>query len=317
MIELAYILHYANIMIITVLSSLGCGIGGGLTSIASLEAINIQPRAKGEIARASLIGLALIETAAILALIITFMIFTTKNITLYTALAECGVTLAVGVTSLIVGIVSSFPVQEACLSIARQPFFSQRILNLMLITQSIIQTAIIFGFLIALLIKFQIPTVETLTQGCVLCAGGLALGLGAIGPTIGLGKFAQQACMSVSVNRKAYNQILPFVLMSEAIIETPLIFAFLIALIITLTGSARSDTTITIIQMFAAALCIGIGTFSPGLSSSKTASTACHQIAHNPQQYSALSQTSMFGQGLIDAAAIYALLISLAILFIG
>lgn len=315
MIELTPILHYANIMAIAALSSLGCGIGGGLTSIASLEAINIQPRAKGEIMRASIIGLALIETAAILALIITFMIFTTKNITLYTTIAECGITAAVGITSLIVGIVSSFPVQKACLSIARQPFFSQRILNLMLITQSIIQSSIIFGFLIALFIIFQMPTVATLTHAYVLFAGGLALGFGAIGPTIGLGRFAERACMSVSVNRKAYNRILPFVLMSVAIIETPLIFAFLVSLIITVTGPAKGDSAINIVRMFAAALSIGLGTLSPGISSSKTASAACHQIAHNPQQYSELSQTSMFGQGLIDAAAIYALLISLAILF--
>jgi F-type H+-transporting ATPase subunit c len=315
MIDLTLIVHYANIMLVGILGSLGCGIGGGLTSIASLEAINIQPQAKGEITRASIIGLALIETAAILALISTFMIFTTKEVTFYKVIAECGITLAVGITAFTAGIVSSYPVQKACYSIARQPFFSQQISNLMLITQTLIQASIIFGFLIGLFISLQLPTVKTLAHGVILASGGLALGLGAIGPTIGLGKFAQQACMAVSINRKAYNQILPFVFLSEAVIETPLIFAFLIALIITFIGPAKGEDPLTVVRIFAAAIAIGIGTFSPGISSSITASSACHQIAYNPQQYPILSQTSLFGQGLIDAAAIYALLISLAILY--
>jgi len=180
---------------------------------------------------------------------------------------------------------------------------------------SLIQSSIIFGFLIGLFISFQLQSVETLAHGAILAAGGLALGLGAIGPTIGLGTFARKACMAVSINRKAYNRIIPFVFLSQAVIETPLIFAFLISLLITLTGPAKGTDPLTITRMFAAALAIGIGTFSPGISSSNTAASACHQISYNPQQYSILSQTTLFGQGLIDAAAIYALLISLAIIY--
>ena len=78
----------------------------------------------------------------------------------------------------------------------------------------------------------------------------------------------------------------------------------------------KNETAFAAVRMMSAALCIGIGTLAPSLSSSKTASAACNQIAHNPQNYSMLSQTSMFGQGLIDAAAVYALLVSLLILFI-
>ncbi|MEX0939803.1 MAG: ATP synthase F0 subunit C [Candidatus Babeliales bacterium] len=316
MFDLISILHYGSITFIITLSSLASGIGGGLASIAALQAINIQPRAKGEIVRASIIGLALIETAAILALIITFLVFTTKNITLPIVIGQVGIAFAVGIPALIVGIASSFPVKEACLSIARQPFFSQRILNLMLITQSIIQTAIIFGFLIGMFIKLQFSSLESLTHAFSLCASGLAIGIGSIGPALGLARFAQQACKSASVNRKAYGQLLPFVFMSEAIIETPLIFAFLISLMIAITAGGPAENMLTVVKVFAAAICIGISTLMPSLSSSKTASSTCVQITYTPQQYSVLSQTSLFGQGLIDAAAIYALLISFAILLL-
>ena len=67
--------------------------------------------------------------------------------------------------------------------------------------------------------------------------------------------------------------------------------------------------------MLAAGLCTGIGTFGPGISSGKTASAACHQIAVNPEHHGMLSKVSIFAQGLIDTSAIYALLISLLLIF--
>lgn len=320
MTEYAALLPYVSIAFIATFTTLGVGIGSGKASLAAVEAINIQPRAKNEINRTTIIGLALIETAAILSLIICFMFFrkpvNPENM-VYSGIVYVGIACAVGITGFVVGLVSSYPVQKACLSIARQPFFSQKILNIMLITQSIIQTASIFGFLIAMLINLQMDSITTLTHSIILCASGIAIGFGSIGPAVGLGRFARTACRSISVNRKAYDRILPFIFMSVAIIETPLIFAFLISLILTGSGKSYQDENMLgAFRALCSALCIGIGTLSPGLSSSKTAASACKQISRNPDNYSALSQTSMFGQGLIDAAAVYALLVSLLILFL-
>jgi F-type H+-transporting ATPase subunit c len=317
MLELVTLLHIGGVVLIIILSTIGGGLGGGHATKAALEAINIQPRAKAEIVRALLIGLALIETAAVLALIIIFMLlFQVKAQTIPEAIAAMGIAAAIGITSLVVGIVSSWPIQKAVHSIARQPFFGQRILNLMLITLSLIQTAIIFGFLIALLISLQLSSIHHISHAITLCVAGFTLALGSIGPTIGLAQFAQIACEKISINRKAYQTVLPFVFMSEAIIETPLIFVFLVCLIMVLKAPATPDTLITIAKMCGAGLCISIGTCSPGLNSSKTSAAACTQIVKNPSNYAILSQTSMFGQGLIDAAAIYALLISLFMLFV-
>jgi F-type H+-transporting ATPase subunit c len=315
MLQLAPSIHYSLIGIIGTISAFAGGVGGGLSSLAALDAINIQPRAHREITKTCLIGLALIETASILALIMAFLLFLQPSMNLAASIAEIGIALSIGTTSFITGIVSSFPVQKAVLSTARQPFFAQKILNLMLITQSIIQTAVILGFLISIFIYSQLPIIQSLIHALSLVAAGLAMSLGAIGPTLGLARFAQVACSCVSINKKSYGRILPFVFMSEAIIETPLIFSFLIALIIIITTFTPTYESITIARMFAASLCIGIGTIAPGLSSSRTASAACQQIACNTQRYSSISQASIFGQSLIDAAAIYALLISLLIIF--
>ncbi|MGE0206638.1 MAG: ATP synthase F0 subunit C [Candidatus Babeliales bacterium] len=316
--EIAILLHVTSIFLITVLCVLGGAIGGGISSVASMQALNIQPRAKSEIVRASLIGLALIETSTILALIITIILFlkTPEHLvhSLSNSIAELGITFAIGITSFVVGIISALPVKSTCYAIARQPFFSQNILNLMFITQSVIQSSVLFGFLVALLIKAQVTSLETTAQAFQLLAAGLAIGIGSIGPAIGLSIFAEQACKGISVNRSSYAKILPFTLMSEGIIETPLIFAFAVSLVLLI--PINEPTTLTSIRAVAAALCIGIGTLGPSLSSSKLASKACEKISSNPEHYSILSQTSMFGQGIIDAAAVYALLTAIHIIFL-
>ena len=101
MLEFALLLPYISIVFIGTLVILGVGIGSGMASLTALEAINIQPRAKTEITRALLIGLALIETAAILALIVTFIIFNKPfecEQIIYAGIAHIGIACAIGIS---------------------------------------------------------------------------------------------------------------------------------------------------------------------------------------------------------------------------
>lgn len=307
----------ASIGTIVSLISLSVGLSSGNASIAALRAIDIQPGAKNAISKATIIGLALIDTAAILALIITVLLFV-KNPGQYNGIAHAGIVFAIGLPGFFVGLTSSYPLIETCYSIARQPFFSQKIINLMLITQSIIQTPLIFGFLISLLILNKTTELTSLAESITIFSSGIAFGIGSIGPTLGLGDFARHACRNISISRNAYNSLISFTFLSQAVIETPLIFALLISLLLTTQTSFNNEQHILLVSAKAlgAALCIGLGTLSAGISSSKIASNACKQIAINPSLYRILSQTSLFGQGLIDATAVYALLISLFIVLL-
>lgn len=314
--EMAYLFHVTSMGIIVSAISLSVGIASGKAGYAALDAINIQPAAKNEISKTIIIGLALIETAAILALIVTILLFVQPPHSFYHGLGQLGVMCAIGIPGFLVGLVSAYPVIETCYSLARQPFFSQKITNLMLITQSIIQTPLIFGFLISLLMVSKLPSLTSLAESISIIASGIALGVGSIGPTLGLGRFARTACKNISVNREAYGSLISFTFMSQAIIETPLIFSLLISLLLTTQASSSQQSFLTIVKALGAAFCIGLGTISAGLNSSKIASHACQQIAINPTHYRTLSQTSLFGQGLIDATAVYALLISLFIVLL-
>lgn len=313
MIELAYFFHYFTIALLVCVSALGVGIGQGLISVEALKAINIQPQAQTSITRISILGMALLEFASISGLtLVIFIFFGTKNITLYSSIAEMGIAASLAITGLVIGFASYFPASQACKSMARQPFFSQQILRFMLLSQSIIQTPIVFSFIIAMFIKMQVNDITTLADALRLLACGLCIGLGSIGPALGLANFAKTACSSIGINRNAYQKLLSFTFISQAIIETPILFSLLLSLI--LLGSTSKDL-LSSIAMLSAALCTGIGTFGPGFSSGRIASSACEQIAFNPENHTQLSRISMFGQGMVDTGSIYAFLIAILIFF--
>lgn len=314
--EYAHILHLVGIALVVGLTSIGVGIGGGLTGRAAVTSLYRQPGASSDLFKASFISLALVETAGIFSIVMAFVLLLNFKQTpnFYGSLGTLGIALALGISGFITGIYSSLPAQAAFKAIARQPFFAPRIINLMLITQSLIQTPVIFGLLVSLLITTGISSASTLIEGTQLLAAGLCIGLGSIGPTIGLGRFTYEACYTSGVNRSSYGKIVPFTLISSAIIETPLIFALIIALLITQTTFA--NTTLGILIPFMAAMCMAFGALGSGLSSSRTATQACIVIGRDPATTALVSKVSLVAQALIDAIAIYALLIALLMIFL-
>lgn len=309
-------LHYMTIACTVGLNSVAVGIGEGLATLGTIRAMDIQPEAKSEIQNCAIMGMALIETSAILGVAMaSILLFGTsaESRTPYFGLAEIGIAAAICLPGIIVGIVSAFPAQTACLAIARQPFSHTLIMRFMLVTQSIIQTPIIFGFLIAMFIKAQAPFAASLGESLRLIASGLCIGIGSIGPALGLAHFAKTACASMGINRHAQGKLVPFTFISQAIVETPIIFSLVVALIIMTSSAANDFQGITFI---AAALSIGIGTFGAGISSGRTAAAACHQIAINPREYSMLSKVSMIAQGIIDTSAIYAFVVSFILIIL-
>lgn len=315
--ENTYLLHYGTIALVVALNSVGVGLGEGLTSLAALKAINIQPHARPEISKTFILGMALIETAAVIGLTMSLMLLAPVKETAATDfvnLAELGIALAICVAGTVIGVVSSFPAQQACYSVARQPFFSQKIQGLMLLTQSLMQTPIIFAFIVALFIKSQLPTIISSADSIRLLASGLCIGVGSIGPSIGLSLFSQEVCQGVGINPYAYQKLLSFTLISEALIESPLIFALLISLILLQANVGDTFSFINASAFLASAICMGLGTLGVGISSGRVAASACRQIAFKPELYGSIYRTSVFGQILIETCSIYALIVSFALI---
>lgn len=312
--------QYVSIALIIGTNSVAVGIGEGIACQAALDAINIQPAARTDISKTMILGTALMETSALLGLAMgVLLIIGTlgQTHTLGTALASWAIACALCLPGFFVGIFSGLPVKQACLAIARQPFFAPKILRFMLINQSITQTPAIFGFIIAILIKNQLPLATAdLAQGLRLLGAGLSVGLGNIGPIIGLALFAQNACAALGINRTIYSKMLTFAFISQAIIETPGLFSLVISFLLVLAQADAGNVPAGLI-LLASGLCAGMGMIAIGISSGKTAGVTTEQMAFHSQHIAPLTRTSMFAQGIIDTAAIYVFLIAFGLFLIA
>lgn len=317
---LSEFIHYGTIALTVGINSIGVGLGQGYTSKGALEAIDLQPSARNDIFRTALIGIALIETAAIMGIIIAIVLLGStkpKPTSFYADIASIGIALAICTTGVVLGIASALPARAACFAIARQPFFTRRIVGFMIMTQALIQTPIIAGLIIALFIRNQAVSATNLTDSFRLIACGGCIGLGSIGPAIGLALFAKQACSGLGINRKAYDNLLSFTLISEVIIETPIIFSLIIALTLLFMSPVSDPNDLSRgIAYLAAGLCTALGTIGPGISSGRVAAAACKQIAYNPATYSYLGRITLLTQGLIETCVIYAIIISFVLILI-
>lgn len=313
------LLHFITVAFTISCSALSVGLGQGLVSIASLKAMNTQPNARSEISKTFMFGMALTETAAIIGLITALIIFDPHSALPnmpFIHYAELGIAGAIGITSLVVGIAASFPARAACFSVARQPYFSQKIQLVMLLTQSLMQTPLIFAFLIALLIKSQALFALDLTDSLRLLGAGLSIGLGSIGPAIGLGIFASKACQMLGTNRYAYPEIFSFTLITQAILESPIILSLIISLMLIGSKASLMHFELNGIPLLCAGLVMGLGTLGVGIASGKTSSEACKAIALKPETYNGASRTSLVAQVLIETCVIYAFLIALFLIFL-
>jgi F-type H+-transporting ATPase subunit c len=308
-------LHFGAIATSIALSSISVGLGEGLISWSALKNIDRQPAAQEDIMRVAIIGMALVETVAVLGLLTSILLlFYTSQTSgdIFANYAEAGIIAAMGITGLVVGFASAIPAQAACHAVARQPFFAQRISGFMLMTQVITQTPIISAFLVSLFIQNKAGSIITITDSLRLIASGLCVGIGSIGPAIGLSSFAKAAMNSLGKNSKIYDKLLSFTFISEALIETPVIFCLLIAM--TLLFAVPYTTTENMIDgviFLAAGLCTGLGTLGTGISSGITAAAACTQISNNPDAYNMLSRTSLLAQSLIETIVLYTVILSL------
>jgi F0F1-type ATP synthase membrane subunit c/vacuolar-type H+-ATPase subunit K len=307
-------IHYSTIALAVGVTALGVGLGQGVTSNAALKAMSRQPEARNDILRASILGVALIETAAVIGIFMSIVLLIAskpKPTPLYADISSIGIALAICTTGLVLGIASSLPAQAAFESMARQPFWSRRILSFMVMTQALTQMPIIAGLVVAIFIRNQALVTTSIADCLRLVASGLTIGIGSIGPAIGLAIFAKQACASMGINPSVYKKILSFTIISQAIVETPIIFALVVSMTLLFVAPAGEQISLLKgVAYLAAGICTALGTFGPGISSGKTAAAACKGITYHPEQFEALSRLSLFAQGLIETCAIYAIIIS-------
>jgi len=311
------ILHLSAAGIAIVLGGLGSGVGQGIAGLGTLEAMGRQPMVSNHIIRTMILGLALIESGVILALVITLMLLFGKadGLTMAAGLSELGMGLAIGLSALAVSVASSLAVKQACVSIARQPFFAQKIITLMIISQSIIGAPVIFSFIIAMLIRTQIKPDISIIHGIKYLAAGFTIGFGSIGPSVRQAILSKASCMAAGLNKKSFGKLLTFSLLSQAVIQTTLVFALVVSITIIFKPiKAITDPIIGLVSFFPPGIAISLGSLGTAIALGYAASKSCKPIALDSENYPLYLRTSLLAQAFIESAAIYALIIALVLM---
>jgi len=311
MIGYAYFCHFLAIAFSTVATTMGVSFGHAQTAQAAVKATERQPGIRSEIKRATILGLAIIETGAILGVLISLILIFSTPLTQGSVVAEIGIALAIGIPGFIIGWCSGAPTSGILEAISRQPFHARQLTNFMLLILSLLQTPLIFGFIIALFINVRLPQIETVAQGLILTGAGLAIGLGCVGPIIGSCIYGLNASLGIGRNKEAFPKLFNFTLISQALIETPVIFAMVVALFLSYQSATVYQHPLIGVAYLIFGSTIGLGTLGPGISAGRCAASAAQQIAHNPGDYHLLSRASMLAQGLVSTIAVYAFIIAL------
>jgi len=215
------------------LGAIGSGIGEGLTAGRALEGTTRQPAEEGQLLRTMLIGQAMAETGGVFSLLIGIFILWVVPVTnLTAALAVLGSALAIGCASIGGGVGPGTVASMAVSGMARQPEISRRMVPYMLIYQALAQSPLMYALAVSLILLFGGAEGSALMRGSALLSAGLCVGLGAIGPALGIGFAGAKACESMSRNIEQSRVILKTSLVGIAVSESTAIYSLVIAILL-------------------------------------------------------------------------------------
>jgi F-type H+-transporting ATPase subunit c len=311
-----HIFRYLGCGISLALSALGIGLGQGIAGHDALVAFRRQPTASSNSFRTLMVGLALSETGGILSFLMVIMLlfFSPPLLTSGAGIAEMGMALSMGIAACFVGYASSMAVKEACNSIARQPFFVQKIAMFMVLLQSVVEAPLIFVFIIALMVKSYLPTIDSYSHGMIFFCSNLLVALGCVGPALGQARFVAAACRSLGTNKDAYGPLFTFSVLCVAVIETPVIMSLIVAFILLYRPYFEAGAISAIVVALTCLIAMGGSSFGTGNALGYIASRACSQIAKTPENYSVIFRTALISIGFVESSVVYALIIAMLVL---
>ncbi|PCI74281.1 hypothetical protein COB28_01720 [Candidatus Dependentiae bacterium] len=306
-------LHYIGIALSIAIAAIGTGLAQGYASSGIMRAMSRQEMGGDAIRRALMIGLVFIESGAILALVLSFFLLTHEFsvITFPIGLVHCSMGICMGFVTAVMALASGCAVVAAAESIARQPAFSQKILSFMMISQTFIEAPVILAFVLLLIINTNIEESISLAEAIKLSIAASGIAVGAIGPAIAQSYFSAASGRAIGLDRNAYGRIFSFSLLTQAIIETPVIFVLISTLFVIFKVLPPVGTFTTVYSLLPALLVVSVGTSSAAIGVSAVASKSCRLIALDASLYTRIFRTSFIAQAFIESCGIYALVVGL------
>ncbi len=301
------------------LGAVGAAIGEGYTASQANLAISRSPEKSGDIFKNMLVGQAVAESASIFALVIAILLLflDTATATLLQAAAFLGAGISMGLGAIGSGVGSGFPGGQSCLGISRQPAATSKLTTNMLIGSAVCQTPAIFAMVVALILMFMdFKNAPALPTWAALLGAGFSMGLAAIGSGYGGGMAAGASCEGVSRNPDSVGNVTTIMLVGQAVSQTPSIFGLLISFILMFRVFPESTALSPAMALLAAGLCTGFGGIGPGIGNGMVAQGAVRWVARNVEHAGDLMRTMLVGQAVSQSTAIYAMVVSLVLIFV-
>lgn len=310
---------YAGAGLCIGLGAIGAAVGEGYTAGQANLGMSRAPGHSGDIMKNMLVGQAVAESAGIFALVIAvLLVFTeaaTKNI--LGAPAVLGAGLCMGFGAIGSGIGSGFPGGEACLGMARQPAMSGKLTTNMLIGSAVCQTPAIFSMVVALMLLFMdFSSAPMAPTWAALMGAGLSTGLAAIGSGFGGGLAAGASCDSIARNPETFGQVTTTMLVGQAVSQTPAIFGLLVSFVLMFRSFPEAIGWAPAMALLSAGICMGFGGIGPGIGNGFTAEGAVKWVSRNSEATGELMRTMLVGQAVSQSTAIYAMVVSLVLIFV-
>ena len=219
------------------------GIGSGIIAGEGAFGIVKQPKANDQLFRTMLIGQAAAQTAGIFALVISMLLIYGRSDApeggWYKAAAYLSAGLAMGLGSIGPSMGAGYAGGQACKSIARMPKHGNAIMGNMLIGQALAQTSAIFALVVAFLLMYSVPnqpegisTGKIIVKSMGLIGAGLSIGIGTLGPGMGIGFVAGKASDSMGRFPDQKSNIMRTMFLGAAVSESTAIYSLVIAFLL-------------------------------------------------------------------------------------
>jgi len=315
--ELGVFLYYIGVAAMMGLSALGVAFGQGLAGSGALAGSGRQRLSHAPIRKALVLGLLLIESGGIFALLLGLLYALNINWmpTYACGLGVLGAGLGMGIAACVVGVASGLVVGAATRAMGRQPFYANRIQNVMVIAQGLLETPAVLAFVIGIVIRTKLSPTMSVMYGWQLFAGGFTIALCSLGPAVGQAIFARKSCMSLGINPEMHQKVLQFSIVTLALIETPIILGLLLSIMVMIKTISATSVPVAVGSLLGGAVAFGLGTIGAAVGSGKTASGAVIGMVKKPDMYSELFRLAVGIQALIDTAIVYSFIIAITLLF--
>ena len=239
--------------------------------------------------------------------------------TLVQSAGYLGTALAMGLGAVGSGVGEGYAAGRAVEAIHRQPNEEGNLIKHMLIGQAVAETPGVFSLLIAVFLLSKLGGApNVLSQAAAFVGAGLTIGLASIGAGTMSGYVAGEAVRGLGTQPESNARMTLTMLIGQAMCQSPLIFALVVSLLLTLfTGRALPGPQMLIqsCALLGTAIAMGLGAIGPATGIGFAGGRACESYGRHTGQNAVVMRTFLVGAAVTESTGIYAFVVCLLLYY--